>query len=349
MALHCIHDVYVVRPSVSFRRGVLPALQNRRTHAARQQGLKRILVVVDEREQSQYFERIERIIGSATGTLDDNTPAHSLRITGTLDETVHVVINQHIDTVIILLQRSRELFSLVQALSDLKVQVWLAYSAPPLESETRAEEYPLFSLYTRVLTPRQRLIKRCIDLILSCVLIVLTLPLMALIMFAIKLDSRGPVIFRQVRLGQHGRPFVMFKFRSMRFDGHEPILEVESQATNAKMPDDPRLTAVGKIIRRMSLDELPQFFNIFRGDMSLVGPRPEVPAVVRDRYESWQYMRFTVPQGLTGYWQVNGRSSRPMYLHTEDDLYYIQNYSLKMDIRILLKTIPAVIRQEGAY
>ena len=115
-----------------------------------------------------------------------------------------------------------------------------------------------------------------------------------------------------------------------------------------KTPDDPRITKIGHILRRTSLDELPQIFNILRGDMSLVGPRPELPFLVRN-YKPWQYKRFAVPQGITGWWQVNGRGDKPMHLNTEDDLYYIQNYSILLDIQILLKTFWVILRGEGAF
>jgi lipopolysaccharide/colanic/teichoic acid biosynthesis glycosyltransferase len=115
-----------------------------------------------------------------------------------------------------------------------------------------------------------------------------------------------------------------------------------------KVKDDPRVTRVGRFIRRWSLDELPQFFNVLKGDISLVGPRPEMPWLVEE-YETWQRKRFAVPQGITGWWQVNGRSDKMMHLHTDEDLYYIQNYSLWLDILILLKTPWVVLRGKGAY
>ena len=115
-----------------------------------------------------------------------------------------------------------------------------------------------------------------------------------------------------------------------------------------KSPNDPRVTRVGRFIRRTSLDELPQLFNVLKGDMSLVGPRPELPWLV-EKYQPWQRKRFAVPQGITGWWQINGRSDKPMHLHIEEDLYYIQNYSLLLDIRILWATLGAVIKRKGAF
>jgi lipopolysaccharide/colanic/teichoic acid biosynthesis glycosyltransferase len=112
--------------------------------------------------------------------------------------------------------------------------------------------------------------------------------------------------------------------------------------------DDPRITHLGRMLRRTSLDELPQIFNVLKGDMSMVGPRPELPYLV-DHYEPWQRQRFAIPQGITGWWQINGRSDKPMHLHTEDDIYYVQNYTLLFDLYILLKTIPTVISGKGAF
>ncbi len=157
-------------------------------------------------------------------------------------------------------------------------------------------------------------------------MLVAALP-MAIIALLIRLDSPGPVLFRQKRVGENGRLFDMLKFRTMVADaesaaGSGPGRRTTDGQVIHKHKDDPRVTRVGRFLRRYSLDELPQFFNVLRGEMSLVGPRPELPWLV-DRYEPWQRKRFAVPQGITGWWQVNGRSDKPMHLHTEDDLYYV--------------------------
>jgi len=176
---------------------------------------------------------------------------------------------------------------------------------------------------------------------------------MALIAIAIKLDSPGPVIFKQQRVGENEQLFWMYKFRSMVPDADQRLADVIKYDQNGniihKAPDDPRVTRVGRFLRRTSLDELPQFFNVLKGDMSLVGPRPELPTLVKQHYKPWQHKRFAVPQGVTGWWQVNGRSDKPLHLHTEDDIYYIQNYSLLLDLQILLKTAWVVLRGTGAY
>jgi len=156
------------------------------------------------------------------------------------------------------------------------------------------------------------------------------------------LESGAPILYRQTRVGEGGRTFDLVKFRSMRTDAEKDGVPVWAKS------NDDRTTRVGRFIRRTSIDELPQFFNVLKGDISLVGPRPEMPWLV-DEYAPWQRKRFAVPQGVTGWWQVNGRSDKAMHLHTDEDLYYIQNYSLWLDIFILLKTPWAILRGKGAY
>jgi lipopolysaccharide/colanic/teichoic acid biosynthesis glycosyltransferase len=176
--------------------------------------------------------------------------------------------------------------------------------------------------------------------------------MMGVIAIAIKLDSPGPVIFKQKRVGENGRLFLMYKFRTMVAGAEERMEEVIQRDADGhlvhKFPDDPRITRLGRFLRRTSLDELPQFINVLKGEMSLVGPRPEMPILV-EQYQQWQLKRLAVPQGITGWWQVNGRSDKPMHLHTEDDLYYIQNYSLLLDLQICLKTGWVILRGKGAY
>ena len=138
----------------------------------------------------------------------------------------------------------------------------------------------------------------------------------------------------------------------MIVDADKKISKVMKRDVNGnlihKSENDPRVTKIGKFIRRTSIDELPQLINVFKGEMSLVGPRPEMPWVI-ENYEPWQMKRLSVPQGITGWWQVNGRSDKPMHLHTEEDLYYIQNYTIWMDIYIILKTPWVILRGKGAY
>ncbi len=183
--------------------------------------------------------------------------------------------------------------------------------------------------------------KRLLDLALGLPLTLLTLPLMLLIGLAIAVSSGWPVLFRQWRVGEGGRLFGMYKFRTMHARAGDPL------GMEAKRPDDPRVTPIGRWLRRMSLDELPQLLNVLLGQMSLVGPRPELPGVVLG-YQGEQWLRLTVPQGLTGLWQVKKRP-HPMHAHTDLDLEYIREWSLALDLKILLQTPWAVLRGEGAY
>jgi lipopolysaccharide/colanic/teichoic acid biosynthesis glycosyltransferase len=175
---------------------------------------------------------------------------------------------------------------------------------------------------------------------------------MALSALMVFLEDGRPVLFRQKRVGENGRLFEMIKFRTMVRNAEQLQGLVEKRDLNGnlihKAKDDPRVTRVGRLLRRFSLDELPQLFNILAGTMSLVGPRPEMPYLV-EKYQPWQRKRFAVPPGMTGWWQVSGRSEKPMHLHTEDDLYYIQNYSIWLDFQIIVRTIWVVLIGKGSY
>jgi lipopolysaccharide/colanic/teichoic acid biosynthesis glycosyltransferase/glycosyltransferase involved in cell wall biosynthesis len=202
------------------------------------------------------------------------------------------------------------------------------------------------------LTVIERAAKRLIDLTLTLALLPFVAPLMGAIALAITLDSRGPVLFRQVRTGQKGQPFEIFKFRSM-VDGAEHALDrlvdVDTLIAPAfKIPNDPRVTRVGRFLRRWSLDELPQLLNVLRGEMSLVGPRPEEARVVA-RYTDDQRRRLAVKPGITGPMQINGRGDLPFEDRLRLELDYIENYSLARDLRILARTLPAVLDGAGAY
>ncbi len=211
---------------------------------------------------------------------------------------------------------------------------------------------PIIGLREPVIEGFPRVIKRAFDILVGSLLILFTIPILLIIAIAIRFDSPGPIIFKQPRVGENNRIFQMIKFRTMLPDAEEKqedvIQETEDGQIIHKHVDDPRVTSVGRFLRRYSLDELPQIFNVLKGDMSLVGPRPEMPWLV-DRYDSWQRKRFAVPQGITGWWQITGRSDKPMHLHTEDDLYYVYNYSLWLDIQILLRTPLVVLRGKGAF
>jgi lipopolysaccharide/colanic/teichoic acid biosynthesis glycosyltransferase len=199
----------------------------------------------------------------------------------------------------------------------------------------------------------QRLTKRLIDIVGSMFLLILLSPVMAVIGISIPLSSRGPVIYAQRRIGKGGRPFTMFKFRSMVRDAHDKrdLHAHRNRHTNGpvfKIPDDPRITPVGRVIRRLSLDELPQLLNVLRGDMSLVGPRPALPEEFSLCSDDVRQRTLVTP-GLTCIWQVSGRSDVDFLRWVDMDIEYIRAWTLRLDLKLLLRTIPAVLRGRGAY
>jgi exopolysaccharide biosynthesis polyprenyl glycosylphosphotransferase len=212
---------------------------------------------------------------------------------------------------------------------------------------------PLIGLKEVALRGGNLWIKRTLDVALAMLVIVLLSPALLLVPLLIKLERpRGPVFFTQERVGRGGRRFRFYKFRSMRPDAEQlkPDLLAfnEAQGPIFKIKNDPRVTRIGKWLRRSSLDELPQLFNILRGEMSWVGPRPPVPSEV-ERYNDWHRRRLEITPGLTGLWQVSGRSDLSFDDMVKLDLYYAENWSLAFDLKIILMTIPAVLKGKGAY
>jgi lipopolysaccharide/colanic/teichoic acid biosynthesis glycosyltransferase len=195
--------------------------------------------------------------------------------------------------------------------------------------------------------------KRALDLAVAALASLIVLPLVPLVALAIKLDSpKAPVLYKSIRLGKDGRPFIFYKFRSMVAGADESVTHLrhlnEVKAPVFKCVDDPRVTRVGRFLRRASIDEIPQLWNVLKGDMTLVGPRPPIPEEV-DGYEPWQRQRLDVTPGITCLWQVSGRSKLGFDEWMRLDMQYIRNRSLLLDLRILLRTLPAVLSGEGAY
>lgn len=212
---------------------------------------------------------------------------------------------------------------------------------------------PLLTISATPRDPVSLAVKRFLDLVVSLMGLVLAAPLMGLCAAAIKVTSRGPVLFRQERVGLNGRRFTLYKFRTM-YDGAEHA-RAELEAANEmrgpvfKMRQDPRVTPVGRWLRRFSVDELPQLWNVLKGDMSLVGPRPPLPEEVA-RYERWQRRRLSIKPGLTCLWQISGRNSIEDFEEwVRLDLAYIDNWSLGLDLRILARTVPALLLARGAH
>lgn len=211
---------------------------------------------------------------------------------------------------------------------------------------------PIFVLDERIFLRSSRILKRSIDLVVGTIALILASPVIAVVSVLIKLDSRGPVVLAQTRIGKGARPFTVYKFRSMRQDAEamKEALEAQNEQKGPlfKIRNDPRMTRVGRVIRKMSIDELPQLVNVLKGEMSLVGPRPPLPSEV-DQYESWQRKRFEVLPGITGLAQISGRSDLTFEETLRFDFFYIENWSPLMDLKIMLKTLPSVILGRGAY
>jgi exopolysaccharide biosynthesis polyprenyl glycosylphosphotransferase len=214
------------------------------------------------------------------------------------------------------------------------------------------ETIPLFTLRPPVFEGLPFAAKRSFDLIVSGLLLALLSPVLLAIALAVRLSSHGPVIYRSIRPGMAGRPFRCFKFRTMRAGAEHSQADLEdlneSSGALFKIRDDPRLTPIGRTLRRFSLDELPQLVNVIRGEMSLVGPRP-LPMRDFERLEEWHKKRYLVLPGITGLWQVSGRSELDFDDIVRLDFLYLEQWSVFLDMTILLKTIPAVISRRGAF
>jgi exopolysaccharide biosynthesis polyprenyl glycosylphosphotransferase len=214
------------------------------------------------------------------------------------------------------------------------------------------QSLPLFELKPPVFEGIDFALKRTFDLVVASLIVLALSPVLGAIALMVKITSRGPVFYRSVRPGLGGLPFACFKFRTMYLDADERQAELEehNEAGGAifKIRNDPRVTPVGRFLRRWSLDELPQLFNVIRGEMSLVGPRP-LPQRDYERLEDWHRKRYLVLPGMTGLWQVSGRSELDFDELVRLDFLYLERWSVFLDLAILLRTIPAVIRARGAW
>lgn len=330
----------------------------------RQQGrpLSRVLLIGVGEAAAGVAAAVRSRLGDSVmivGCADDEAASgpDGLPVLGKLTDVPALVRTLAVDEVILALPAKHytEVETLAYALLTLPVRVRLVPDYLRLVVVQSSVEslggMPLIGLREPRISGMSWAIKRIFDLVVTLILLLLTWPLMLLIALAIRLDSPGPIIFKQQRVGENGRSFRMYKFRTMFSDAeaYGPQLGFDPKGRPMyKWSGDTRITRVGHFLRRTSLDEMPQFFNVFTGEMSLVGPRPEMQFIV-ELYEPWQRQRLAVPPGITGWWQVNGRSDLPMHLNTQYDLYYIRNYSLWLDLKILWKTVGVVLRGQGAY
>jgi exopolysaccharide biosynthesis polyprenyl glycosylphosphotransferase len=285
-------------------------------------------------------------------------PANGLRCLGLLGELKNVLHSERIDEVIIADPDfpQVEALELVDQCHQRGVRVRLAPSTMEILIH-RAEfvpgqSVPLFELGPPVFEGVDFALKRAFDVVGATLLLVVLGPLLLAIVIAVRVSSRGPILFGSTRRGIGQRPFQCLKFRTMHTDAEEHQAELEelNEATGAlfKIRKDPRLTRAGRLLRRFSLDELPQLVNVLRGEMSLVGPRP-LPQRDYEMLEDWHRKRYLVLPGITGLWQVSGRSELDFDDLVHLDFIYLEHWSLALDLTILLKTIPAVLSQRGAY
>ncbi len=325
-------------------------------------GVRRRVLLVGEGDR---IAELHGTLGSArhgieydfVGAASTSGDAGGLNVLGGLEAVPRVLAERAVDEVIATDGIGEpQLLELVEQAHACGVKVRVAPETTQLL--THRAEYvpgqgvPLFELHPPALAGVDWAAKRTFDLVVSALVLILGLPLWLVLAGAIKLSSRGPVLHRDRRVGLGEREFPMLKFRTMYLDAAErqPHLEAANEADGAlfKLRDDPRVTRVGRVLRRFSLDEIPQVLNVLRGEMSLVGPRP-LP--VRDfrQLESWHRKRYFVLPGMTGLWQIGGRSELSFDDLVRLDFYYLDNWSIWLDIAILLKTVPAVLARRGAY
>lgn len=279
-------------------------------------------------------------------------------IIGNLENLTEVIKNNSIEKIIISSNEfnNQEILDIIDKLRDTNTLVLMFPGFFDLSIKKtdikEAAGIPLIQISKIGFFGLDLFLKRAIDYTLGSFIFILFIPIYLVTSVLIKIDSKGPVFYKQVRLTKDFREFEMYKFRTMYVDADKKLDELrEKNITNGpifKMKNDPRVTRIGRILRKFSIDEMPQILNVLKGDLSLVGPRPPIPSEV-EKYEEWQKKRLSVKQGVTGLWQISGRSNLSFEEMVRLDLYYIQNWSIGMDIKIIIKTIPVIFLGRGAY
>jgi exopolysaccharide biosynthesis polyprenyl glycosylphosphotransferase len=336
-------------------------------HHQRKRGYDRVYVLVvgtgkaarrhvqELREHPEWGLEVRGLLSEAPKLALNEVAGVGLK--GSLSDLPDLLRREVVDEVHFAVSRRtlERLDAAVRACDEMGVTVRIVMSlVGQLNSRPSLEHLGGAALLTLSSAPRDELglvVKRAFDVLASAVALVAASPVMLAASALIKLTSPGPAVFRQKRSGMSGRVFTLYKFRTMVVNAE--ALKTQLAAWNEmdgpvfKIRDDPRVTAVGRILRKLSIDELPQLWNVLRGDMSIVGPRPPIPAEV-EKYERWQRRRLSMRPGITCIWQVSGRNTVDFRRWMEMDLEYIDNWSLGLDLKILLKTIPAVLSSRGA-
>jgi exopolysaccharide biosynthesis polyprenyl glycosylphosphotransferase len=313
-----------------------------------------------------------RVIGVVRNDGESGEPAFELGadIIGSFDDLAELIRELEIQEVIITdttISSDRLFEAMMHVGRRQRVEFRFAPSLfDLLPQKTSVEQIgvlPMVRLFREPLSDLARFVKRASDIVISLIAIIFLSPVLLLVSLLVKAGSRGPVMFRQERVGMDGRIFLCYKFRTMQADADDAAhreayrknIEGDHDANAGdpvkpvfgKVKDDPRVTSTGRWLRRSSVDELPQLFNVLKGDMSIVGPRPPIPYEVED-YDIWHRKRLDMKPGITGLWQVSGRSRLTFEEMVRTDLYYIENWSLWLDLKIILLTLPAVWRGDGA-
>jgi len=292
------------------------------------------------------------------GFTGDPTCGHGVTVLGSVDDTLEAVRRTGAVGAILSVASLQpdEVNRLTRTLTDVGCHVTLSSSLHDIDL-TRTRSQSIDGRLMIYIEPTNRsqvhlFLKRSFDVVVAGTALLLTLPLLAIVALMIKLDSRGPVLFRQVRVGKDGEPFEILKFRSMVQDAEAKRAELEAMNERSgplfKMTEDPRITRIGRVLRKTSIDELPQFWNVLRGEMSVVGPRPALPS----ESEHWTpelRERLRVLPGITGMWQVSGRAESDFELYRRLDLYYVDNWSLLHDVKIVVRTVAVVLTSRGAH
>ena len=329
----------------------------------------RQLLIVGARKRAQEFIKLVenhedwglRVLGVLQ--VDAGPLRHEVsgyKVVGRLDDMADCCKRYHVDEVVFCLDKDQvvNIEKHLQDLEELGITVRMVLDFYKVARYKRdlsffEKDIPILTFHTKSLNAQELFIKRILDIlgaIVGCLLLLFLLPLVAL---GIKLESPGPIFYSQTRIGESGRPFRIWKFRSMHMDADLQKSRFESQNEMCgpifKLKNDPRITSVGKILRVTSIDELPQFWNVMKGEMSLVGTRPPTPNEVEE-YENWHRRRISIKPGITGLWQVSGRNQIVDFDEVVKlDLHYIDNWTLGLDIRILFKTIWILLTRTGSY
>jgi exopolysaccharide biosynthesis polyprenyl glycosylphosphotransferase len=337
-------------------------------HYVRRQGLntRRLLIVGTGKRAVEFVKRVDRHPEwgfEVVGAVDDE-PSRGihqvgrLAVLGSFEDIPSIFHREAVDEVVFVVPRSR-LNSLQGAIDDCETEGVVVTVAVDLfdtklarSSVTELDGLPLLHFKTTRAKEWELLLKRLFDFVIAGAGIIVLSPLFLILSILIKVSSRGPVFFKQARLGLSGRRFTLYKFRTMRLGAQDVLSDVAdlNQMTTPEFRDKKTrwITPVGRLMRKFSLDELPQLFNVFIGHMSIVGPRPTVPDEV-EKYKDWHRRRFSMKPGITCLWQVNGRNNVAFEDWMKLDLEYLDSWSLWLDAKILLKTVPVVLFGIGAY